>query len=266
MRRARPAISWNEIGAASAVRITRRLKWRRDTPIRQRGRELVSHAPWRFDQKQRTEQTRQPGVEIVAALEVPSWRGRGREDERKSPGRMPRRESQRHDAAERHAANDGLVHPTRREQIAHLVDVTVQRRRGFQRKSDRVEMRRQRLDGRLHVFAPPLDTGDEDERRLNIASVPQRLSGFQRVLNALERLPLAAQLQEGFALEVEQYCSPTIVCTRQRAARQHHGERAADDRIVIADSSSAPRQMNAELERRSDAFAADGNGRAGGGG
>ena len=49
-------------------------------------------------------------------------------------------------------------------------------------------------------------------------SVPQRLSGLQRVLNPLERLPLAAQLEERLALEVEQVLLADRRLVRQRAA------------------------------------------------
>ena len=49
---------------------------------------------------------------------------------------------------------------------------------------------------------------------------------------------------------------------RQRAAGEDVRQRAADDRVVIADAAGAPREVDAELERRQHAVAADRNRRA----
>src|SRR5256885_7622863 len=89
--------------------------------------------------------------------------------------------------------------------------------------------------------------------------IAQRLPGLQRVLDALQRLPLAAQLQERFALEVEQVLLGDGRLVRQRAAGDHVRERASDDRVVIADAAGAPREVDAELQRGEHALAADGN-------
>ena len=89
--------------------------------------------------------------------------------------------------------------------------------------------------------------------------VSQRLSGLQRVLNALERLALAAQLEKRLALEVQEVLLADRRLMRQRAAGQDVGERAADDRVVIADPAGAPGEVDAELDRRQHRLAADRN-------
>ena len=48
----------------------------------------------------------------------------------------------------------------------------------------------------------------------------------------------------------------------KRSAGHDRRERSADQRIVIADASGAPREVDAELQRRKDRIAADGNRRA----
>src|SRR5471032_1791577 len=92
-----------------------------------------------------------------------------------------------------------------------------------------------------------------------VSSVPQRLAGFERVLNPLERLALAAELQKRLALEIEQVLFRDGRLMRQRSARQNPRERPADERVVIADASGTPGQMDAELERGLQAVAADRN-------
>src|SRR5215472_1552473 len=84
-------------------------------------------------------------------------------------------------------------------------------------------------------------------------SVSKRFPCFQRVLNAFERLALAAQLQERFALEVQQVRLVDRRLVGQCPAGDDVGERTADDRVVVADTASAPREMDPELERRENA-------------
>src|SRR5438093_270075 len=103
----------------------------------------------------------------------------------------------------------------------------------------------------------PRSTRSTDPKLL-ISSVSQRLPGLQRVLNALERLALPAQLQKRFALEIEQIQFADRRLVRQRAAGNHVCERAADRRVVIADASGAPGEMHAKLQRGEHAVAADG--------
>src|SRR5438067_9355328 len=90
-------------------------------------------------------------------------------------------------------------------------------------------------------------------------SVPQRLSRLQCVLNPFQCLALAAQLQERLALEIEQVLLGYRGLLRQRSAREHIRERPADGRIVIGDPAGAPREMDAEFQRREHAVAADAN-------
>src|ERR1700759_3351411 len=89
--------------------------------------------------------------------------------------------------------------------------------------------------------------------------VPQRFAAAQRVLDALERLAFAAQLQERLALEIEQIVLGDDRAMGEGAAGQDPCERAADHGVVIADSSGPPGQMNPELERGLYPFAADRN-------
>src|ERR1051326_674080 len=93
-------------------------------------------------------------------------------------------------------------------------------------------------------------------------SVSQRLPALQRVLNAFERFPLAAQFQKRFALEVEQVLFADRRLVRERTSREDVRERPADDLIVIGNAPGAPREVDAELEGRTQRFAADGNGRS----
>src|SRR5436190_7072044 len=73
-----------------------------------------------------------------------------------------------------------------------------------------------------------------------IGSVPQRFARLERVLNALERLALAAQLQKRFALQIQQILLADGRLMRERSARQNRRERAADERVVVADAPGAP--------------------------
>src|SRR5690242_18307 len=89
--------------------------------------------------------------------------------------------------------------------------------------------------------------------------IPKRLAGFQRVLNALERLRLADEAEERFALEIEQLLLGHRRRMRQRSARHDRRQLPADERVVIADAARSPREVNPELQRREDAVAADGD-------
>src|SRR3954462_2763503 len=91
--------------------------------------------------------------------------------------------------------------------------------------------------------------------------IPERLPGLQRVLNALERLALATEFQEGFALEIEQVLLAYRCLVRQCAAGENVGQGTADDRVVVADPPSAPGEMDAELQCRQHGVAADDNAR-----
>src|SRR5207344_1101460 len=87
------------------------------------------------------------------------------------------------------------------------------------------------------------------------SSIPQRLAGFQRVLNPLERLPFAAQLQKRLPLQIEQVLFADGRLMGQRAASENIGERASDDGVVIADAAGAPREVDTQLERGPEALA-----------
>src|SRR5207244_3358976 len=80
-------------------------------------------------------------------------------------------------------------------------------------------------------------------------SVPQHLPRLQRVLNALERFPLATELQKRLTLQVEQILLADGALMRKRAAGKYGCERPADERVVIADLSGAPGQVDSELQR-----------------
>src|SRR4051812_36833209 len=89
------------------------------------------------------------------------------------------------------------------------------------------------------------------------ASVSEWFSGFQRVLDTLERFSLAAQREECLTLEIEQVLFADGRLVWQGATGQHVGERPADDRVVIGDTTGARREMDPELERGQHALAAD---------
>src|ERR671937_1607538 len=93
-------------------------------------------------------------------------------------------------------------------------------------------------------------------------SVPQRLAGFERVLDTLQRPPFAAKLQKRLALQIEELLLADRGLVRQRSAGENPGERASYQRVVIADAASPPGEMHAEFQRRQHAIAADGNRRS----
>src|SRR4029079_3079445 len=90
----------------------------------------------------------------------------------------------------------------------------------------------------------------------NCELVPQRLPGLQRVRDALEGLPLAAQAEERLALEVQQLLFRHGARMRETAAREDPGQLSPDHRVVIADAAGAPGEVDAELERGEQAFSA----------
>src|SRR5947207_2372640 len=81
-----------------------------------------------------------------------------------------------------------------------------------------------------------------------IGSVPQWFAGLERVLNAIERFALAAQLQKRLTLQIQQILLAHGGLMGERSARENRRERASDQRVVVADASGAPRQMNTQLQ------------------
>src|SRR5688572_21235297 len=63
-------------------------------------------------------------------------------------------------------------------------------------------------------------------------SVPEHLSGLQRVCDSFLRLALAAQAEERFALKVEQFLLGCGAGADAVASAQDSRERAPDNRIV----------------------------------
>src|SRR3954470_14510245 len=92
--------------------------------------------------------------------------------------------------------------------------------------------------------------------------VPERLAGFQCVLDALERLALATQFQERFALQIEEVLLADRRLVRQCAAGKNVGQRAADDRVVVANPPAAPGEMDPELQGGEHGVAANDDARA----
>src|SRR5688500_13115985 len=86
-------------------------------------------------------------------------------------------------------------------------------------------------------------------------SVPQRLAGLQRMLEAFHRFAFAAQAQDRLALEIEKLLRGHRGGVRAVAAREDPGELPADRRVVIADAPGAPRQVGAELQSGKAALA-----------
>ncbi len=81
------------------------------------------------------------------------------------------------------------------------------------------------------------------------------------MLNPLERLSFAAQLQKSLALEIQQILFADRRLVRQRTAGEDVRERPSDDGVVIADAARAPGKVYAELECGEHAFAAHENAR-----
>ena len=75
------------------------------------------------------------------------------------------------------------------------------------------------------------------------------------MLNPLERLSFAAQLQKRLPLQIEQVLFADGRLMGQCAACENVGERSSDDGIVIADAAGAPREVDTQLERSDRATA-----------
>src|SRR6187397_2135553 len=78
--------------------------------------------------------------------------------------------------------------------------------------------------------------------------VPERLAGLQRVLDSLERLPLAEEAQESFAFEVQQILLADRGRMRHVAAREDGGDLPPDQRVVLGRAARTPCEMHAQLE------------------
>ena len=214
----------------------------------------LTKPPGRFRQEQRAE-------EPWPSRAYSWWRGRRspararrrRQHERRRSRGMNRGEARCHQAAERHAADDRAIDPALVE-CGQPPPRPPGARAGsrppgeLRAPSENVstETSRQRVDRRPHVFpAVPECPGrgraraPRPVRRLDsfcTVLVPQRLAGLQRVLNPLERLRFAAELEKRFALEVQQVLLGHRRLMRQRAAGEDRRERAADQGVVIADA------------------------------
>src|SRR3954452_3936435 len=107
-----------------------------------------------------------------------------------------------------------------------------------------------RRAGRIHSQRPWMPgitmTGGPDPS--SIISIPQRLPGLQRVRDAVLRLALAAQAQEGLTLQIQQLRLGHHTEIRQASPGENRRERAADERVVIADAARPPGQIDTELE------------------
>src|SRR5687767_11793201 len=86
------------------------------------------------------------------------------------------------------------------------------------------------------------------------ASIPQRLAGLQRVRDAFLRLPFSAQAEERLPLQIEQLLLRHGPAGCEPAAGEDLRELPSDERIVIADASAAPREVDTELQRREHPF------------
>ena len=68
------------------------------------------------------------------------------------------------------------------------------------------------------------------------------------MLDSLQRLALTAQLQERFALEIEQMLLAHCRLIRQRSASEHAGQRPADNYIVLTDSAGSMGEVNPQFK------------------
>src|SRR5687768_3240817 len=103
---------------------------------------------------------------------------------------------------------------------------------------------------------PNSQLGSYQPLTTNHQLVPQRLSGLERVLDPLLRLALRHQAQERLSLQIEQLLLRDGRRMWERSSRHDRRQLATDEGIVIADACGAPRQVDAELERRAHAVAA----------
>src|SRR5262245_45109407 len=114
-------------------------------------------------------------------------------------------------------------------------------------------------------WIPGTSTSGGPDPWISITSVPQRLAGVERVLDARQRLRLGAQREERLALEVEEVLFADERGAGERSAGEDVRQLPADERVVIADPAGAVREMDAELEERFERRAADRNRGAEGG-
>src|SRR5688572_26425870 len=82
-----------------------------------------------------------------------------------------------------------------------------------------------------------------------MASVSQRPSGLQGVLNALLGPALAHEAEERLALEIKQLLFGDRRRMRQHSSSHDGGERPADLRVVVANPAGPPRKVDAQLQR-----------------
>ena len=125
----------------------------------------------------------------------------------------------------------GCIH-----RLAHLLHVAVESRRRLEvraastlvgeREREDAATARERVDARLHPLPAPLDAGNDDDGRAGADvddshawSVSQRLARLERVLDPLQRLPLAEQAEERLTLEIEQLLLADGRWMRQRRRR-----------------------------------------------
>src|SRR5258708_40331192 len=72
------------------------------------------------------------------------------------------------------------------------------------------------------------------ERCASKGSIPERLSVLERVLNAFERLSFAAELEKRLTSQIQEVRLADRRTVRQRPPRQEEGERAANQRVMLA--------------------------------
>src|SRR5262249_2053017 len=104
-----------------------------------------------------------------------------------------------------------------------------------------------------------ITSGGPSPRSKIMSLVPQRLPRLQRMRDALLRLTLPAQAQERLALQIQELLFGQRPWRAHIAARQHPRKFPPDERVVVAQPAGAPAEVDAELERRQQAFAADPN-------
>ena len=274
---ARPSAS-SDSGAVTSVRSCRRGEPPAVARVAETPRASSrAKPPRRFGEKQRAEEPAAAARRARAArLQVPARAGRRHQDERRRPRRgCARGEAQRDQAAERDAADGRALEP-RADRAPRRPDRRSCRSRRVDRDApadgsshsgerDHAERRRQRVDGGPHVLPPALNAGDQHERRrrCRARSICTRLSSSAACRSSAcaesARASSARRTASGTprARDRAGAASLTVVAMRQRAAGEDVRERAADQRVVIADAAGAPREVDAELQRGLDALAAD---------
>src|SRR5438045_103438 len=106
-------------------------------------------------------------------------------------------------------------------------------------------------------------TGEVLRYLLISASIPQHLSGFQRVLNALLRFALAAKRLERLSLQIEQVLLADGCTWSDVPSTQDFGDLPSQFHLIFGDVLALPHEVHSHLERREYVLSGSGDVSAG---